>query len=272
MHRLFSFLAAAFLAVSLITSARADVLELHVRSRQLTQDPGGRNRWSVVEGVTQIKPEETAVIVCDVWDKHWSRGASERVEAMAPRINETLKAARAKGMTIIHCPSETMDFYRDSPARRRVQEAPLTPFPPDLPHDDPPQPIDASDGGSDTGEKPWHRAWTRQHAAVEIDQERDGISDNGQEVWNFLSRRRIKNVLILGVHTNMCVLGRPFAIKAMVRRGMNTMLVRDLTDTMYNPARPPYVDHDEGTRLVVEFIEAFWCPTIDSRQLLEAKP
>jgi len=36
---------------------------------------------------------------------------------------------------------------------------------------------------------------------------------------------------------------------------------------MYDPATPPYVGHDEGTRLVIEFIEKFWCPTITSDQL-----
>ena len=56
----------------------------------------------------------------------------------------------------------------------------------------------------------------------------------------------------------------------MVRWGMNTVLVRDLTDTMYNPARPPYVAHAEGTRLVVEFIEKFWCPTVSSEDLVKA--
>ena len=74
----------------------------------------------------------------------------------------------------------------------------------------------------------------------------------------------------MGVHTNMCVLHRSFAIKRMVRWGFDVALVRGLTDTMYNPARPPYVPHDEGTRLVVEFIEAFWCPTVTSGALLEA--
>jgi hypothetical protein len=43
--------------------------------------------------------------------------------------------------------------------------------------------------------------------------------------------------------------------------------VRDLTDAMYNPFRSPYVSHDEGTRLVVEFIEKFWCPTLLSADL-----
>ena len=74
----------------------------------------------------------------------------------------------------------------------------------------------------------------------------------------------------MGVHTNMCILNRSFGIKALVRRGVPVALVRDLTATMYNPARPPYVSHDEGTRLVVEYIEKFWCPTILSTDLLAA--
>ncbi|MBE0697009.1 MAG: hypothetical protein IH586_08800 [Anaerolineaceae bacterium] len=43
---------------------------------------------------------------------------------------------------------------------------------------------------------------------------------------------------------------------------MPVALVRDLTDAMYNPAQAPYVSHDEGTRLVIEYIEKFWCPTV----------
>jgi nicotinamidase-related amidase len=187
---------------------------------------------------------------------------------MVPRMNEVVKAARARGVTIVHAPSDTMDFYKDHPARRRVLAAPRVTMPPEAPHADPPQPVDASDGGSDTGEKPWYKAWSRQHPGIEIDPARDGISDNGQEVWNFLAQRGVNNVILMGVHTNMCVLGRPFAIKTMVRRGKNVMLVRDLTDTMYNPARSPYVSHDEGTRLVIEYIEKFWCPTIAGEDLL----
>ena len=34
-----------------------------------------------------------------------------------------------------------------------------------------------------------------------------------------------------GVHTNMCVLGRPFGLRQMARLGKNTALVRDMTDT-----------------------------------------
>ena len=40
------------------------------------------------------------------------------------------------------------------------------------------------------------------------------------------------------MHTNMCILDRTFSIKQMVRWGVDIALVRDLTDAMYNPARP----------------------------------
>ena len=107
--------------------------------------------------------------------------------------------------------------------------------------------------------------------AIAIDEERDVISDNGAEVYNFLRYHDIQQVLILGVHTNMCVLRRSFAIKNLVRRGVPVALIRDLTDALYNPALRPYVSHADGTRLVVEYIEKFWCPSIDSADLIEGK-
>lgn len=244
-------------------------LHLHLRSQVLKQDDTGHNCWEVVITETTLPVAETTVLLCDVWDKHWSRGATERVDDMAPRMNEVVKAVRAKGGLIIHAPSGTMDFYAGMPARQRMIDAPQVDPPPPLEHDDPPLPVDASDGGSDTGEKQSYSAWSRQHPVIEIDQEKDGISDNGQEVYNLMQQQGIKNLIIMGVHTNMCVLGRSFAIKQMVRWGVNVVLVRDLTDAMYNPEKSPYVGHWEGTKLVVEYIEKFWCPTIGSEELLK---
>src|SRR5919197_1370652 len=66
--------------------------------------------------------------------------------------------------------------------------------------------------------------------------------------------RALRERGVLGVHTNMCILNRTFAIKQLVRWGFDVALIRDLTDAMYNPARPPYVSHEAGTRLVVEHI------------------
>jgi len=155
------------------------------------------------------------------------------------------------------------------PSPRVASSSPAVTPPTPIEHDNPPLPIDASDEGSDTGELQSYKAWHRQHAALEIDQNQDVISDNGQEIYSFLQQQAIEQVLIMGVHTNMCVLNRSFAIKQMVKWGVEIALVRDLTDTMYNPARSPYVSHAEGTRLVVEYIEKFWCPSLLSTDLLK---
>jgi nicotinamidase-related amidase len=242
--------------------------QLNLRQWRLNQDATGHNEWQ--ETVTQriIPASKLAIIICDVWDNHWSRGAVEREEVMLPRMNQLIRAARANGVQIIHAPSETMDFYADTPARRRILAAPVVTPPAPIEHPTPPLPVDASDEGSDTNETQTYKAWSRQHPALEIDQEQDTISDKGQEIYSFLQQRRIEQVLIMGVHTNMCILNRSFAIKQMVKWGINIALVRDLTDTMYNPAMPPYVSHDEGTRLVIEYIEKFWCPSLLSTDLL----
>ena len=73
--------------------------------------------------------------------------------------------------------------------------------------------------------------------------------------------------MLMGVHTNMCVLGRPFGLRNMARSGKNVVLVRDLTDTMYNSRKWPYVSHFEGTNRIVEHIEKYVAPTITSTDL-----
>ena len=70
----------------------------------------------------------------------------------------------------------------------------------------------------------------------------------------------------------MCVLGRPFAIRQMVKLGKNVALMRDMTDTMYNPERPPGVSHFAGTDLVVEHVEKYWCPSFTSADITGRAP
>jgi nicotinamidase-related amidase len=245
-------------------------LRLQLRRRVLAREKSGPVEWRTQLEPRSVPAARSAMLLCDVWDRHWCRGAEQRLDRLLPRIDEVTRAARAAGMLVVHAPSETMPFYAETPARRRAQEAPPVALPELQPHDDPPLPIDDSDGGCDTWGDKLHTPWTRQHPAIGIDQERDVISDNGDEIYNVYQQHGITTVFIMGVHVNMCVLRRSFAIKALVRRGIDVVLVRDLTDSMYNPASRPYVSHDEGTHLVVAYIEAFWCPTVASDEFLGA--
>ena len=56
----------------------------------------------------------------------------------------------------------------------------------------------------------------------------------------------------MGVHANMCVLGRPFGIRRLTGVGMNVLLARDLTGAMYDPREALWVSHWRGTERVVE--------------------
>ncbi len=215
-----------------------------------------------------INPAKCAVVVCDMWDDHWCKKASERCAELAKQAEPVLKACRNAGMTIVHCPSDTMPFYKDHPARKRVAAVKKADPPKSKDRPDPPLPVDDSDGGCDD-EKPAKsfKAWTRQHAAITIDDDKDYITDSGGEVYSIMREKGLVTVFVMGVHTNMCVLNRSFAIKQMVKWDVQTFLVRDLTDAMYNPKMRPMVTHEKGTQLIIEHIEAHWCPTVESKAL-----
>jgi hypothetical protein len=114
-------------------------------------------------------------------------------------------------------------------------------------------------------------AWTRQISSIEL-ADGDALTDHGQETYNLLAERGIDQVILMGVHLNMCVLGRPFGIRQMVKMGKQVALARDLTDTMYNHAMKPGVNHFAGTDLVIEHIEKYWCPSFTSADLTSGKP
>ncbi|HRQ48911.1 MAG TPA: isochorismatase family protein [Agriterribacter sp.] len=219
--------------------------------------------------VQQWLPSQTAIIICDMWDKHWCTGATQRVAEMAPYINEVIAAGRQKGMLIVHAPSDCMEYYKDHPGRKLARKYYNKKYVRILgdglldSEKGAEWPIDQSDEGcEDAGEAP-HRAWTKQHSAIEIRDE-DAISDSGAELAGLFTARGIKNVILTGVHTNMCVIGRTFGLRNMVRLGMNVVLLRDLTDAMYNSKMWPYVSHFTGNSLMAEYIEKYVCPTMVS--------
>jgi len=255
-------------AASQADSVPGAALKLNLRTR--VEAFKGSRDWQEAHFEKTLPVARTAIVICDMWDKHWCSGASRRVDALAARMAPVVDAARARGILIIHAPSETMAFYKDSPQRQRMFAVAKVALPQPLPLTDPPLPIDDSDGGCDTPDK-FYTAWTCENAALHIAPE-DMLSDNGAEIYSLLRARGIENLLVMGVHTNMCVLNRTFAIKQMTKWGVRCVLVRDLTDSMYNPKDRPFVAHDRGTGLVIEHIEKYWAPTVLSADLVAAVP
>jgi nicotinamidase-related amidase len=238
-------------------------------------------------------PKKTAIIVCDMWDAHHCLNAVRRAEEMAPRMNQVLEKARAQGVLIIHAPSDCMAAYQNHPGRKLAQAAPKAGnLPKDIGvwcHKIPGEekvkyPIEQSDAEDDDPAEhaEWHAKlakmgrnpkapWKKEMEILKI-HDGDAISDSGVEIWNLLESRGVSNVILLGVHTNMCVLGRPFGLRQLAKNGKHVVLMRDMTDTMYNPKQAPFVSHFRGTELIIEYIEKCVCPTITSDQLVGGQP
>jgi hypothetical protein len=74
----------------------------------------------------------------------------------------------------------------------------------------------------------------------------------------------IEDVLVVGVHLNRCVLGRPYGIRQLVYWGKRPVLCRDLTDSYHRDSR----GHPWGNEQMVAHVERYWCPTVTSDQLV----
>lgn len=252
-----------------------------IRARSRSEKNG---RVMVKNRIEHWQASETAIIICDMWAEHPCKLAQYRADRMAPRMNEVVSWARDHGAAIIHAPSGGVKHYAETPYRQRMIEAT---------HHKPPVPIQGwcyhnpehegewpivddvrrADGavtGCDDPEPRAHKDHDRhQNSHIKIIGY-DGVSDNGQEIYNFLEQEGRHNVVLMGVHTNMCVLGRPFGIRQQRYLGKNVVLCRDLTDALYDPRDPPHVSHAAGLQLVIEHIERYWCPSIRGDDLMRA--
>ena len=270
---------------------------LNLRSRVETIQ--GSGVWKEVVQQKWVRVDQTAILIIDMWDKHWCSVATERIETLAPVMNSVIEVAREEGVQIIHAPSRTMSYYKNDTHRELMKafSHPAAPksvntieLPP-LPISEHPRTrsigydrnhlietergvrrigvIDKSTNVSASGceyERP-RVVWTKEHPSIEI-KGSDVISDSKTEIYNFLKHKGITNLIVMGVHANVCVISGPVGVRNMLGLGFDVVLVRDLTDVIYSPQMPPYVSHDEALDMVVEYVEKYLCPSILSVDIL----
>jgi nicotinamidase-related amidase len=221
-----------------------------------------------------------AVVICDMWDTTQCVSAARRVGEMAPRVNEVASRLRHDGALIVHAPAGCMEFYAGTVARERAQRAPRV---------QPPVPVDWHDWDSsresplpatladDTpcscepgepcteGGPPY--PWTHQIHAIEVSPT-DAVTDDGEELLALLEQRNVEDVVVMGVHANRCVLGRPYGIRQLVYWRKRPVLCRDLTDSYHRDPR----GHLWGNEQMIAHIERYWCPSLTSDQLAGGEP
>jgi nicotinamidase-related amidase len=210
-----------------------------------------------------IDPAGTAIIVIDMWNYHWCMTASERVSAMVPRMNAVLDIARCLGMQVVWNPSDAVTAYAGWP---QYEEAVAVQHrhAPDRRSD-----LDVTfsvHGGSclcgpglTCG---GNYGWDAMHPDLVIG-DGDLFSSSTDEIYSLLTDRGVTDIIYMGVHTNVCVFGKPGAMSAMWKAGFRCFLARDLNDafTHYDPETG--FTPDEGTARINADLQRGGIPCIN---------
>jgi nicotinamidase-related amidase len=252
------------------SQTRQELSTLKISLHRIIPSEVDTNSFIIANEVQSWVPGETAIIICDMWDKYWCLGASARIDEMAPAINQVVTLAREKGALIVHAPSGCMDSYKNHPARKLgaryknnrarnlISENKLES------ENDAVWPLGNPTGGCDClSECKSEKTWTKQTDAIQI-ADNDAISDSGIEISGLFQNRKIRNVILMGAHTDTGITGHSFGLRNMVRLGYNVVLMRDLTDTMYGSKQLSDISHFAGNSLFNSYIEKYVCPTMVS--------
>jgi hypothetical protein len=114
-----------------------------------------------------------------------------------------------------------------------------------------------------------YAAWTRQHPAIAI-HDTDVISGQGQQLYSYLASNGIDTLFYVGVHANTTLIERSYGMRQMSVWDMDCVLIRDLTDIMFDAGAPPQMPHETALQGVVEHLEKHLVSTITSQQLAAA--
>lgn len=278
MHQKLIRMVAFALGALATASSSSEPLALHTRGQIETSQwvapapvntdlapPRSAYPYTYVHEVKTWAPEKTALILVNLWDQLKAPVVWRRMDELAPALNELARAVRARGILVVHAPSGTMDHYQGTPERQVSLDAEPMPLV-EIPEADtlPVHPLTVRDNGWE-GPIRAGTPQTRQHPGIEI-VAGDAVGE-GAEVYGLLRARGITQVLVAGVHVNFDLLDGPMSLRQMAAQGLEPVLVRDCTDSRYNPESAPKVSHFRGTELAVEYMEQLGFRTVESTDI-----
>jgi nicotinamidase-related amidase len=211
----------------------------------------------------KLEPAKTAIIVIDMWNSHWCMTAAARVSAMVPRMNRVLKTARELGMLVIWNPSDVITAYSGEPQYERAIAVQRR-HAPEL-RDDIKVNFTAKSARCLCGpgiECHGNYGWDGMHPDLFVG-DSDLFSASTDEIYSLLSERGINTIIYMGVHTNMCVFGKPGAMSPMWKAGFNCILARDLNDAFTAYESSSGYTPDDGTAEIDGNLQTAGIPNIN---------
>ena len=254
---------------------------LHVRPRYY--------RWYVDPGVEwvetntgyaeldwEIPLSRAALVLVDVWDRHYLKDTEARAEEIIQqKIRPLLKASRQAGLEIIHAPSPDLSIANKHPAwvgliseeeirGKREDDWP----PPEFRQKSGPYKKYASPLEPREQERKELIKGLRMHPDVQPEGD-EVVVATGEELHRYCKQRRILFLFYLGFNTNACILHRDYGTLEMSKRGYEIIMVRDCTTGMES-----FETHDElwQTRGAILILEMFGKYSISSKELIAGLP
>jgi hypothetical protein len=226
------------------------------------------NSGQVSTSTERVPAHKIGIVVVDMWNWHWCKTSTMRVGALVPRMNRALRAARGLGMQVFLCPTDVADNYVGTPMVERLVAMPLVP----VPHVRDVQCPPAPDGGGCTcGGKvrcQVNYGWDGMDPDLIVGP--DDLMPNDQEtLYSICQEKGITHLIYMGVHTQVCLLGKSIGLRAMVEAGLRCVLARDLTDAHGRYEPEAGLTPDKFTAQVVEHFEKHLAPTINLAETLE---
>ncbi|MBL8850407.1 MAG: isochorismatase family protein [Planctomycetaceae bacterium] len=226
-------------------------------------------RWHVDPGVEWLEANtdyaqldwtipvhQAALVLVDVWDRHYLKDAEARAEAI---INEKfvplLAGARSAGLPIIHAPSPPHAMRH--PNWIGAGTKPQRSAPPD---DWPPAEFRGKSGRYSVYARPAEareaelselRSHLQIHPRV-LPAGDEPVVATGDELHHVCSRNGILFLIYAGFNTNACILMRDYGTLAMTQRGYEVLLLRDCTTGMESRQSLPTLSQTNGAILLLE--------------------
>ena len=224
----------------------------------------------------EIPLDQTAVVLVDVWDRHYITDTEARgEEVVQQKIIPLIAHCRKAGLQLIHAPSPGRNLAQSQPAW--VNLVPKEELNAGKDNEWPPPEFRNKSGD--------FKKYTRPHEPRSKEREErvaglvmhpqvqpegnEVVIANGEELHRYCKQNGILFLIYLGFNTNACILHRDYGTLEMSKYGYEIIMLRDCTTGMES-----FETHDElwQTRGAVLILEMFGKYSITSDELIAGLP
>jgi nicotinamidase-related amidase len=191
----------------------------------------------------EMPMSQVALVVVDVWDRHYIKDPQERAEVIIQeKIRPLMARCRESGLQIIHAPSppQAKAWASWVGANKKAGAPAKVATRPAIDPAWPPTEFRRKSGA--------YKAYGRPSEPMAVDRARilkgicihpdvepkgsDVVVATGQELHEYCRDRGILFLVYIGFNTNMCILQRDYGAMDMHDRGYEVILLRDCTTGM----------------------------------------